>query len=213
MPWRPHGRAEVDILSPRSFGVCDRCGFLYNLDDLIWQRQYAGVGTVNLEILVCSRCLDDLQPQLTATILPPDPEPVFNARPEYYSVDEKGPVQNLLAEISYDDSSIPEAFYLDLYLGDPMTGGASVLEQITGFDSRPNAGSSFGAPINNIVSNNAAILFTDSAIASVDVSYIAVFDAVTEGNMIASGPLFVPQTVVLYNGVGFDVGSLQVVLT
>jgi len=211
--WRPHGRAEVDTSSPRSFGVCDRCGFLYNLENLNWQWQYAGVGTVNLGILVCSRCLDDLQPQLTATILPPDPEPIFNARPEYYSVDERGPVQNLLAEISYGHSSIPGAFYLDLYLGDPLTDGTSVLEQITGSLSRLNAGSSFGSAVNNITSNTSELSFTGSAIASIDVSYLAVFDSVTGGNLIASGPLFTPQTIVLYNGAAFGVGSLQVVLT
>ncbi len=88
MPWRYHGRAEVDIREPRSFGVCDRCSFLYNLDDLQWQKEYAGVGVVNLEILVCRTCLDQMQPQLSATILPPDPDPVFNARPEYYVLDE-----------------------------------------------------------------------------------------------------------------------------
>jgi len=88
MPWRQHGRAEVDAWQPRSFGVCDRCGFLYNLDDLKWQKQYAGVGVVSLEILVCDRCLDRMQPQLTATILPIDPEPIMDPRPEYYAVDE-----------------------------------------------------------------------------------------------------------------------------
>jgi len=89
MAWRPHGRAEVDPTHPSAFGVCDRCGFLYNLKDLVWQYQYAGVGLVNLRLLVCTRtCLDVPQPQLQALIIPADPEPVFNARPEAYQVDE-----------------------------------------------------------------------------------------------------------------------------
>ena len=88
MAWRPHGRAEVDPAHPSAFGVCDRCGFLYNLNRLTWQFQYAGVGMVNLRILVCETCLDVPQPQLQALIIPADPEPVFNARPEAYQVDE-----------------------------------------------------------------------------------------------------------------------------
>lgn len=213
MSWRPHGKAEVDVRSPRSFGACDRCSFLYNLDDLIWQKQYAGVGLINLEILVCRTCLDIPQPQLTATILPPDPAPVFNARPEYYSVDEQGPVENLEAEILYSGSSIPTEFYLDLYFGDPETTGASVLANITGSNVRPNAGASFGTPVNSIATNASVVSFTDSAIASVNVSYVAVFDAEVDGNLIASAPLFNPLTVVLYNGAAFDVESLQVVLS
>jgi hypothetical protein len=183
------------------------------LEALRFQFQYAGVGLVNLQQLVCRQCLDVPQPQLTATILPPDPEPVFNARPEYYSVDEQGPVEGLQAEILYSGSSIPEDFYLDLYFGDPETTGSSVLANITGSSVRPNAGASFGAAIENIATNNDAVSFTTSAIASVNVSYVAVFDAETDGTLIASAPLFNPLTVVLYNGAAFDVGSLQVVLS
>lgn len=44
---------------------------------------------VNLRLLVCRRtCLDIPQPQLQALIIPADPEPVFNARPEPYMLDE-----------------------------------------------------------------------------------------------------------------------------
>lgn len=88
MSWRFHGKAEVDPCWPRAFGVCDRCGDWHNLDDLQWQFQYAGIGLINLRILVCDRCLDVPQPQLQATIIPPDPMPVFNARPEPYFLDE-----------------------------------------------------------------------------------------------------------------------------
>jgi hypothetical protein len=213
MAWRPHGRAEVDTVQPKAFGVCDRCSFLFNLDDLRFQFQYAGVGVIDLHLLVCNRCLDELQPQLTATIIPIDPEPIMDARPEYYSVDEAGPVQNLEAEIFYSGGSVPSDFYLDLYFGDPSSDGSSVLSQITDSAVRPNAGSSFGTPVENICTNTSAVSFTDRAIASVNVDYVAVFDASTNGNLIASAPLFNPLTVVLYNGAAFGIGSLRVVLS
>ena len=48
----PHGRAKVDASNPRAFGVCDRCGFLYNHKDLRWQYDYRGRSLQNLRILV-----------------------------------------------------------------------------------------------------------------------------------------------------------------
>src|SRR5262245_34297316 len=90
MPHRPHGRAQVNPYNPSSFAICDRCGFLYNIDDLEWQYDYQGGQTpVNLRLLVCRRtCLDDLNYNNKLLILPPDPMPTFNARPEPYAVDE-----------------------------------------------------------------------------------------------------------------------------
>lgn len=88
MSYRYHGKADVNPVSPRAFAVCDRCGGLYNHENLQWQYQFAGVSLLNLQLLVCRECLDDPQPQLTATILPPDPDPVMNARPAYYALAE-----------------------------------------------------------------------------------------------------------------------------
>jgi hypothetical protein len=86
--YRYHGRAEVDPSNPRAFGVCDRCGFLYNLVNLMFQYRFAGTATVNTNFRVCSRCLDPLNPQSMTRLLPPDPMPVLNARVEPYMLDE-----------------------------------------------------------------------------------------------------------------------------
>lgn len=42
----------------------------------------------NTGFLVCPKHLDPLNPQDTPYILPPDPLPVYNARPENYVLDE-----------------------------------------------------------------------------------------------------------------------------
>lgn len=84
MAWRPHGRASVNPASPRAFGICDRCGFWSNLCTFTWQHQWAGNMLQNLRILVCSQCLDVPQQQLRSIILPADPQPVFNSRPEFF---------------------------------------------------------------------------------------------------------------------------------
>lgn len=88
MAWRFHGRAHTSPSSPRAYAVCDRCGIWHNLVELQWQWQWAGTKLQNLRILVCTRCLDTPQPQLKTRIIPADPVPVFNARPENFSIDE-----------------------------------------------------------------------------------------------------------------------------
>ena len=81
---RPHGRAFISARSPRALGVCDRCGALYNLNALQWQYEWAGTKLQNFRLLVCKSCLDVPQEQLRTIVLPPDPVPVMNPRPEAY---------------------------------------------------------------------------------------------------------------------------------
>lgn len=83
-PWHPTGRATVNQRSVSALAVCDRCGLTYNLKDLKWQFQWQGMQLQNLRLLVCDICLDKPQIQLKTLILPPDPVPVFNPRPEAY---------------------------------------------------------------------------------------------------------------------------------
>ncbi len=80
MTYRYHGRAEVNPQRPRAFGICDRCGFLYNLHKLRWQYDFAGPVLQNLRFLVCDLCYDKAQEQKKPVLLPPDPLPVANAR-------------------------------------------------------------------------------------------------------------------------------------
>lgn len=82
---RATGRASVSSRNPRAFGICDRCGFLYNHDQLQWQFDYAGAGLINKRILVCDPCLDTPQNQLRSIILPADPVPIENPRVQDYA--------------------------------------------------------------------------------------------------------------------------------
>lgn len=86
--WRQHGKAHVDPQRPRAFGICDRCGFLYNLSKLRWQFDFAGPVLQNLRFLVCDKCYDKAQEQKKPVLLPPDPIPVANARPMNYTAAE-----------------------------------------------------------------------------------------------------------------------------
>lgn len=88
MAYRWHGRAEVDPSNPRAWATCDRCGFITNHYKLRWQYQWAGFQLTNLRLLVCDDCHDTPAAFLRALVLPPDPPPIFNVRPENYAIDE-----------------------------------------------------------------------------------------------------------------------------
>lgn len=81
---RPHGRAKVSARNPRAFGICDRCGFLYNHVNLSWQFDWAGASLINKRILVCDTCNDVPQQQLRAIVVPADPVPIQNPRTQDY---------------------------------------------------------------------------------------------------------------------------------
>lgn len=84
-----YGRAEApEPNNPQTTAVCDRCGILYDLTALSWQLRYAGPGLINSRLLVCRICVDIPAPFVVPQRLPQDPEPLFNARPEPYSIDE-----------------------------------------------------------------------------------------------------------------------------
>lgn len=85
---RNHGRARVSARNPRAFGICDRCGILYNHVDLQWQYDWAGASLINKRILVCDTCNDVPQTQLRAIIVPADPVPIQNPRIQDYATAE-----------------------------------------------------------------------------------------------------------------------------
>lgn len=82
---RPHGRAQIDPRAPRALGVCDRCQFLYNHDELRWQMRWRGPRLQNIRLLVCGTCYDTPNEQERLIVLPPDPVPIMNPRPEDYA--------------------------------------------------------------------------------------------------------------------------------
>ena len=79
------GRARISRHSPRAMGICDCCGFAYNLDALRPQMQWAGMALRDTGFRVCRRCQDKPQDQLRSPILPPDPVPRENPRPDVWA--------------------------------------------------------------------------------------------------------------------------------
>jgi hypothetical protein len=80
------GRRQRPVISaqdPRALALCDFCGFLVNHDTLQRDMQYrGGSAPVWTGFLVCGKCRDVPQPYYQKQVLPPDPVPVVNPRPD-----------------------------------------------------------------------------------------------------------------------------------
>jgi hypothetical protein len=204
------GKAVTDSSHPRAFGVCDRCGQWTNNHKLRWQFQWNATKLYNQRLLVCRDCYDDPQQQLRTLILPPDPSPLANIRPEFFKKDESNPTQNLLAQIVTAQVSIT-TFFVDLYNGNPAQGGSSILSSLTGSATRIDAASRM-TTVGSVARNTSAISITTTAQASGNAVYVAIFNASTAGTLLMSAQLLPPQTIVMWNGAQFPVGALQVTL-
>jgi hypothetical protein len=175
---------------------------------LQFQYQWAGFQLINLRYLVCETCLDRPAPFLKALVLPPDPPPIFNVRPEPYSVDEEGPTQQLIAELELGTTTIV-SLYLDLFDGDPTDGGSSVLNTLNGSATRTNFASSMGAVSDLTATNESTITLVTIAATSADITWLAAYDGATAGNLLAASQIL-PQTVVQGNGLAIASGALTV---
>lgn len=100
MPY-PHGRARISRSKPQAQGVCNRCGFRYQHKDLHWQFDWCGARLMNLRILVCDGCCDIPQENIRTIILPADPPPILNPRPEWFPQDD-----NPISGIGWDPARL-----------------------------------------------------------------------------------------------------------
>lgn len=195
---------------------------------------------INTRILVCPSCYDQPQPQLSPVILSPDPPPIYNARPEAYALDETSWIgiedsDDILATqdddplvIQINPSSDPNTVhltssiassggsvttaYLDLFNGNPASGGTSVLAAITGSSTRTNVASDLTTVL-GIAQNPDFIIVTSSAVAQTNISYAAIYSAASGGTLLMSGALAVvgpPPSITVGAPVVFDPLALQI---
>lgn len=89
MSYRPSPKYASKDAHRGAWTTCDRCGFISNQSDMQFQYDFLGGPTPqNTGYLYCPRCIDGLRFQNKLLIIPPDPPPIFNTRPEPYTVDE-----------------------------------------------------------------------------------------------------------------------------
>lgn len=89
MTHRPHPKYASNDASRGPWSVCSDCGFNWSLSDLQFQYDFRGGSVpVNTGWLRCPRCITPLTYQKKLIIIPPDPAPIMNTRPEPYYIDE-----------------------------------------------------------------------------------------------------------------------------
>lgn len=122
MAYRYHGHAKTDPRNPSAYGISDRSGFQHNLRDLVWEMEWRGPRLMRTGFLVSKRDLDVPQQQLRPRILPPDPVPIPNPRPEQYAFEVGLQGFTLL---TIDPPAFPSAtpyfFYPKAYVLDQVT--------------------------------------------------------------------------------------------
>jgi len=241
MAYRYRGRFfQVDTDNLSAEGICDRCGFRFNLKDLAWQYSFQGSFSLqNTRILTCQRgtCNDPPNPQDAAYILPPDPVPVLNGRPEPYAIDETSWLSTQDGNVITDESgnpiltSIPNlddaantsnlvssilahagsvaVAYLDLFNGNPLSGGYSVLSAITGSSVRTNIASLL-TTTSGIATNTSPIVVSAASTAVTNISYVGIYSASVSGSLLMSGTVSASPTIALGNPVQFPALGLSI---
>ena len=239
--WHPKN-AQVDPDNPVMWAACDRCGLLWNIDALQWQFAYQGSSMPqNTRFLVCPKHLDPLNPQDTPLILSPDPEPVFNARPYPYALEESSylltedgsiitaedgtalvtPIPNpaSVASTAHLQSTLlvpggsVATMYLDIFNGDPTAGGVSVLSAITGSSVRTNIASNLTTVL-GIAKNTDTIIVAAESASTVNTNHIGFYSASISGALLMGGTLSVNgPTVTEGAAVVFDALALQINLS
>src|SRR5438270_451892 len=89
---RPTSRFTVNPQAPRARGVCEKCGQHWQLTQLKWNYEWVGPRLQNQRVLVCPPCNDKPNQNLRTIVIPPDPVPIMNARPENYVSDDNGTI-------------------------------------------------------------------------------------------------------------------------
>lgn len=238
MTYRPHSKYASNSAKAGPWSTCDRCGFIWSQSDLQWQFDYVGGPVPQSQgWLVCDRCINPLTLQRQLLILPPDPPPIFNTRPENYTVDESNwlttqddniittqdgelfitaiPNPSNAANTSQLACSIVSpggsvsAVYLDLFNGNPSAGGASVLATITGSSVRTDIASQLTTSV-GIATNTSPIVVVSASAAVVNVSWVGLYSASVSGALLMSGTCSVSPTIALDNPVQFDSLGLSI---
>lgn len=237
--------AETDSENPAAWSTCSRCGFQFNLKNMVWQYDYRGTPTpINTMILVCGResCLDIPNPQLSPVVLSPDPPPIYNARPENYTVDETdwlvtqdddiidtqsgdsfiarvpnpssdANTASLITSLSYPGGSL-YGLYLDLFNGNPMAGGVSVLSAITGSSTRTDVSGDLTENSDSVAVNTDVLLIAAESASQTNLNYVAIYSASISGALLAYAPVSVNgQSVAIGTRVEFPALGLSINLS
>lgn len=88
MAWRYHSRYSPDPYAARGRGTCDRCQFVWQLNELQYQYEFRGDTLSNTQFRVCPPCMDKPYEGNRPVKLPADPVPLLDPRVEPSQMEE-----------------------------------------------------------------------------------------------------------------------------
>lgn len=97
--------------------------------------------------------------------------------------------------------------YITVFDGDPTGGGTEVINTLTGSANRINMTTAMAAAAGGSCASDTDITFTASAVAGADVDYVAEYDAITGGNLLAYTAV-TPKTVAIGDSLRILSGQL-----
>jgi len=115
---------------------------------------------------------------------------------------------NLTTSIADSGGSVSVA-YLDLFNGNPVSGGASVLAAITGSSVRVDVSSQL-TTTSGIATNTSPIVVSSGAASAVNVSYVGIYSASISGSLLMSSTVSASQVIALGNPVQFPSLGLSI---
>lgn len=101
--------------------------------------------------------------------------------------------------------------YITTYNGDPQAGGTENIAAITGSANRQPITAAMNAAAAGSAANASDITFTNSAVGGGTVDFVAITDAITGGNVMASAPV-TPKTVSVGDSLKILTGALTVAI-
>ncbi len=115
----PTGKfVKIDWNHPSALGICDYTGLVFNRKDLVKQMEWRGNALVWTGFYVGKPFAAKPNPQLIPPILPPDPVPILDPRPEKSSLE--------TWEVTYDVWNFDQNEWQDQYFSNFFDGVAAM---------------------------------------------------------------------------------------
>ncbi len=102
--------------------------------------------------------------------------------------------------------------YITTFNGNPQAGGTENISTLTGSANRIAITASMAAAASAAAANTGVITFTSSASGGATVDYVAIYDAITGGNLLASTAVS-SKTVTSGDSLSIAIGDLDIAIT
>ena len=115
--------------------------------------------------------------------------------------------------VTPDITNIPTSYYIGLLTASPTVSGTNVKEPTGGNYSRKLISAFIeDSTTEGAVRNKEQITFPESTASWGKITYIGIFDSITEGNLLMYEPLSSSRTVEAYTTFTFQAGSIKISL-